>query len=909
MSETPPPDAPHGDAPDPGKKPSWLRVRASFESMLELGPEDRAEALDALARREPALAHEVARLLESQAASESSDFEARLGGLPVRRLREVAEEAEEAEDSLPDGGRVGPYRITERVGRGGTGSVYRAERVDGAYETSVAIKVLRRGLDTEDLLARFRAERQILASLVHPHIARLLDGGELQDGRPYLVMEFVEGIRIDEYCADHACSLEDRLTLVLQVCDAVAHAHRELVLHRDLKPSNIVVDAQGSVHLLDFGIGKLLDPEHLPGASTFTRTGLRVFTPDYAAPEQIRGDGAGVTTDVYQLGILLTRLLSGRSPYPVSSDAGLHELQSVILNGEIRPPSRLAAEPTKDDESDRQPPPVPSHQLRGDLDTIVLKALRLEPDQRYRSVDALAADLRAHLDGFPIGARPASLRYRFGKFANRNPAALTASVLGALLVVVLLAGSISWAVQSQAQAAELARERDRAEQAAATAEEVTEFLTDLFRTSSSADSDTLTARAVLRRGATDITETFEDRPRLKGTLLETMARAHGALGLMDDAIDLMDLRLQLLRADPDADRRDLADALTLSGDLKRIGGILDESEANQREALALWAELEGIGSLEWSSSVNNLGLVAHARGEFSVARDHFLTAVEIQESHPEGDMVAMARNLSNLGRTLYSSGEGEEAIDVLQRAVDILQGLEGQEGDLGITLNILGVAYRYTGRVEEAEEAYRASIESRKQAHGERHIGVGNSLNNLGVLLRGQGRLDEAIPVFEEALVIRSDLLGDEHGATITTRGDLGVVYHMQGDLERAEPLLRANYESRRHLERNDLNRYVATIQLAGLETDLGKYDAALRLWNEALPEGPTLDNPHPRTLQVLAQIGRLHVKMGQTARGLDLLERVVESQVEHLGEDHPYTERFRGYLAESRVAAADGSN
>jgi eukaryotic-like serine/threonine-protein kinase len=337
---------------------------------------------------------------------------------------------------------VGPYRVVREIGRGGMGAVYLAERADGQYEQRVALKVIKRGMDTEQVLARFRAERQILASLDHPNIARLLDGGSTDQGVPFFAMEYIEGEPIDAWCTRRELSVEDRLRLFLQVCGAVAYAHQNLVVHRDIKPLNILVTAEGAPKLLDFGIAKVLHE----GAdeATSTVTGMRLLTPEYASPEQIEGRHATTVSDVYALGVVLYELLTGRSPYRTRSRTPVDVVEAVRTTDPERPSAVGGTEKLR-------------RRLRGDLDTILLTALRKEPARRYQSVEQFAGDVRRHLEGLPVRARPDTFRYRAGKFVRRNRVPVAA---GVLLALALLGGTAATAYQAQqARAAQAVAER------------------------------------------------------------------------------------------------------------------------------------------------------------------------------------------------------------------------------------------------------------------------------------------------------------------------------------------------------------------------------------------------------------------------------------------------------------------
>jgi non-specific serine/threonine protein kinase/serine/threonine-protein kinase len=410
----------------------FQRCEELFHAAVALPDDERDAFLQRSCADDAPLRADVERLLAAHASA--GDF--------ISSPAIAAAGQWNADDESWIGRLVGPYRVVREIGRGGMGAVYLAERADGQYQQRVALKVIKRGMDTEQVLARFRAERQILASLDHPNIARLLDGGSTDQGVPFFAMEYIEGEPIDAWAARRELSVEDRLRLFLQVCGAVAYAHQNLVVHRDIKPLNILVTSEGVPKLLDFGIAKVLHQD--ADEATSTVTGMRLLTPEYASPEQIEGRHATTVSDVYALGVVLYELLTGRSPYRTRGRTPVELVEAVRTTDPERPSAVGGTEKLR-------------RRLRGDLDTILLTALRKEPTRRYPSVEQLAGDVRRHLDGLPVRARPDTFRYRAGKFVGRNRVPVAA---GALLGLALLGGTAATAYQAQqARAAQAVAER------------------------------------------------------------------------------------------------------------------------------------------------------------------------------------------------------------------------------------------------------------------------------------------------------------------------------------------------------------------------------------------------------------------------------------------------------------------
>ncbi|MEO6687647.1 MAG: serine/threonine-protein kinase, partial [Dokdonella sp.] len=466
----------------------WTLARALFEAALELPPAERAGLLDAASASDPRIdAHvrdEVRAMLAADEATAGHETE--LSGAAPDLLAQLDAQSSADERGAFVGVRVGPWQLVRELGHGGMGAVYLGERIDGDFEQRAAIKLVRTGWDAGELQRRFRSERRILASLDHPNIARLIDGGETIDGKPYLAMEFVDGKPLCAYCDAQRLPLTERLRLFVSICAAVAHAHRSLIVHRDLKPSNILVNTDGDVKLLDFGIARLLAPgTHATGSA------LRMFTPEYAAPEQVRGDAVTTSVDVYALGLMLYELLTGRRPYgQTASTPAAYE--RAILTDEPARPSQLAQARDAQSIALAQARVLEPGQLcanlRGDLDAIVLKALRKEPEQRYASVEALADDVQRYLQHQPVSARRGNWRYRAGRFLQRH-------WLAAALAALALAGILSGLALALWQADKARHQEVLAQNEANKARAVAQFMTSVFKAANPGSNDGSNPRA------------------------------------------------------------------------------------------------------------------------------------------------------------------------------------------------------------------------------------------------------------------------------------------------------------------------------------------------------------------------------------------------------------------------------
>jgi eukaryotic-like serine/threonine-protein kinase len=619
----------------------WAQIRQIFDGALERQQQDRAAFLRAVCGGDEQLRREVESLVASH--EESQDFMS----TPAADLNMLALDVSSA--SVPRVPRVGPYQLEKRIGRGGMGSVWLASRADQEYHKKVAVKMVKRGMDSAEILRRFRMERQVLARLDHPNIARLIDGGSTAEGSPYLVMEYVEGTPIDQYCESHQSTISERLNLFRNVCAAVQYAHSNLVVHRDIKAGNILVTKDGTPKLLDFGIAKLMDTDFSAAAAAETRPELRPMTLEYASPEQVRGEPITTASDVYSLGVLLYRLLTGRFPFEGADTRSRMAMQQAICEKEPPRPSsvvlsdadssipqptrtiEIAREETRDKARRRL-----KRKLSGDVDVIILKALRKDPARRYVSAEQFSEDLRRYLEGKPVKARGDTAGYRVLRFVQRNPVGVTATAV----VLALLLASVAWLaltmrrVQAQAEAD---RERE------------------------------LVLEPALIRAYDRL-----------GDLYKTSDPSH-ASGEYRQAVETS---REFLRAHPERSdlKRDLAWAEIKLGDLEPR-----EAEALYTDALAQFAVFAKADTSDFErqkdvmSAERKLGLIQYSAGNLVAALTSFSRALQIAEAlppSPEQHRAAAACNFEN-GEVLAANHEPEAAVAKLRKALDLYRDLAG----------------------------------------------------------------------------------------------------------------------------------------------------------------------------------------------------------------------------------------
>jgi len=752
----------------------FRRVEALFHAARTLPAARREVYLQAECGDDDALRAQVAGLL-------AADEAAVVG--PATELLERA--AGESLDDTANAGRViGAWRLVRPLGTGGMGSVFLAERNDGAYRTRAALKMLNPWLRGGEFEARFALERQILSDLKHASIAALLDGGLTDDGVPYLVMEYVEGESITHFAQIHKCTIEARLRLLLPVCRAVQHAHQNLIIHRDLKPGNILVAADGSPKLLDFGIAKLLQHD---GAVREHQT--RLLTPQYASPEQLDGRPITTASDVYSLGVILHELLVGRRPQrgPGDDAEPLPRPSTAVLH----------SAGDKDEFIDAQQRRRWSQRLRGDLDTLLLKALAAEPARRYATAAQFADDIERYLHNQPLRARPDSLRYRAAKFVRRHRAGVA---LGGAALCIIVGAAISLAVL----ALHLREERDRssaaqarAEQEARAAQRVAGFLQRLFdgANPNQTQGAAPTLRDVLDRGARDVSEQLRDDPVVQARLLVLMADAYRQLGEYPRGIAVAERAVELRRESAAANGTELAESLDSLGELRRSNAEYAEAERLHREALSLR-----------------------------------------REAAPS-DPVMVGRSLNNLALTLSEAGRGEQSLPLYEEALALRRRALGDaSAPVLATLVNIGLLRRALSDYAGAEAAFREVYDRRRQTLGEEHVATANVMMHLGHTLLARGAQQEAEALLTRSLDVRRKLLGARAAGVSIGLYELARAVQRRGDAAHAEALLREAHSIDLELFGPDhAESAPAEAQLGEVLFDEGKFAEAEAMLRESL--------------------------------------------------------------------------
>lgn len=885
----------------------YQRVKQVAEAALDLAGAARADWLEQACVGDDALRAEVDHWLQAVEAAESQAF--------LTAPPDLAE-------PLPAG--LDPrYRLLRELGRGGMGTVYLAERADGEYRQHVALKMLNVGAARDpDLAERLRAERQILAQLQHPHIARLLDGGSDTRGQPFLVMEWVDGERIDRWCERRGLDADARIALFLKVCDAVQYAHSRLVVHRDIKPGNILVDAGGEPRLLDFGIAKLLADE-----TTATATAEQLLTFRYASPEQIRGERVGTASDVYSLAVVLYCLLTGRLPYAVA-DASAPEIARAVLEDTPRAPSRSATQRLSADMPPGDDRQALALSLSADLDAIVLKALRKEPQQRYASVAQFADDLSRYRDGLPVLARHGQRGYVLRKFLRRYRWGVAAA---ALLLAVLAAFTVVLKVQLD----RTALERDRANR-------VAQFFAEMFGSSdplaevagSSAQRAGITVREVVDREAPRIERELAGQPEVQATLLGSIGRVYkgldqrdasehylglalqrldaldaapsrAKLGLALDLCEVLGIRgreqtlaaceraLALARALARGDDADLARALRRRGAALKTIGRWDAAEADLQQALDMFQRLHLAPAAAGVS--DELAEAAYLRGDRQRCLDLLAPAIAQWRAHYGNEHASLSSMLTTRAHCSVGLGKTEQAEADLREALRLVEGAMGADAAIGVRgqlLTDLGLALNQQDRFAEAEPLLREAVRINEALYGSEHPELGTTLANLANSVSNLGRTEEGFALWRRAIALHAQRVGADRRLLGITLGSFGYLLWRERQFDEAETRLRESLATFEAIDPQHPDRAAPLTSLGTLLVDTERAAEALPLLREAVAlREARLPRGNWRLETARSALGGCLQALGRDAEAGPLLRSSYEALRKDMGETHPRTQ------------------
>lgn len=790
----------------------WHKIQSLFHDAADLPEAQQRTFLDTACGNDRELVVEVLAMLHQDASGRS---------VLDRNISDIAHET--LTKSVPESlilKEFGPYRILKLLGEGGMGVVYLAERDD--LGTQVAVKILRDAWISPARRERFASEQRTLAQLNHPLIARLYDADTLDDGTPWFVMEYVDGVPLTQYCREHNCSVEQRLQLFRSVCEAVQHAHANAVIHRDLKPSNILVKSDGSVRLLDFGIAKQLESLDLQVDQTMT--GLRLMTPAYASPEQIRGDRVGISTDVYSLGVILYELLTGQLPFDLSGLTPA-EAATIITDHEPGKPS-AAVNPTAGSEATSHAISV-SKTAWADLDVLCLNAMHKDPQRRYRSAEALIRDVDHYLQGEPLEARPDAWQYRIGKFVRRNRNAVaTMTVIFAVIVGLVTFFTLR-----------LAKARDTALAEAARTQRIQQFMANLFQGGDAAagPSDSLRVITIVDRGVQEAKALDKD-PKVQAELYQNLGGIYQKLGKFEQADSLLRSALDQRKSLFGADSQEVAESLTALGLLRSDQAHLEEAEQLVRQGLEMAKRHLPPNHPAIAKATLAFGKVLAERGSYDQAIHALNEAVRLQ-SAPGVAPADLATSLSTLADAHYSAGHYDVCQSLYSRVLAMHRQIYGERHPLvADDLASMAAVQLDLGYYNEAERLDRQALDIIQSYYGDNHPKTANRLTALAQPLTYQKKYDEAVSALEQALAIDQRVYGPAHPSVAETLNELGNVASMREHLdeaeerfERAADIYRAVYGDHHYLVA------IALSNVASISYDKKDYTRAEQLFRDVV--------------------------------------------------------------------------
>jgi serine/threonine protein kinase/tetratricopeptide (TPR) repeat protein len=838
------------------------------------------------------------------------------------------------------------YKLLEELGRGGMGVVFRAEQIQ-PVKRSVALKIIKLGMDTRQVVARFEAERQALAVMDHPNIAKVFDGGATETGRPYFVMELVRGVPITEYCDKHKLTTKERLELFIDVCQAVQHAHQKGIIHRDLKPSNVLVvvhEDKPVPKIIDFGIAKATE-HRFTERTLFTEQGQLIGTPEYMSPEQAEMTGLDVDTrtDIYSLGVMLYEVLVGVLPFEpeILRKAGFGEIQRIIRESD--PPkastrySGLGDTKTSIAEHRNTDPSSLNRELRGDLDWITVKAMAKDRTRRYATASELASDIEKHLNHEPIQASPPSTIYRINKYIRRHKTGVVAATLIVLAMIVGIVGTTTGLIKAR-------QAEKRALTEATTAKQISDFLVDLFEVSdpSEAKGNTITAREILDKGADKIRKELDDQPLVRARMMDTIGKVYHSLGLYKEARPLLEEGLAIREKILGPETEEVADSLESfgshlqrAGDYKDAQAILERSlaireniyESNDpaiasalnnlanlmadigdmdrakqlyERSIAVWEEAMGSDHIDITPPLNNLGLLLHNMGDYEGAQELYERCLAIKEQHLEPDHPDLTDTLHNLGMLMRELGKSEEALQYYGRTLSIDEKALGPEHpDVAVTLRSIAIVYAVEGRFEEARPLFERVLAIDEKAFGPDNDRVGSDISNLGHLNLDMGEYETARGLLERGAAVKEKALGPDHPLIANDLDALARLNRETKNPKAARPLFERALAIREKALGPEHPRVATSLgNLASLLIELGDIQAARPLYERALVINEKAMGPdHPSVATVLSGLGDLLRQSGAYEKARPMLERALAINEKSLGGDHPATaETLQGF-------------
>jgi non-specific serine/threonine protein kinase/serine/threonine-protein kinase len=802
---------------------------------------------------------------------------------------------------------ISGYEVVRRLGEGGMGEVWEAEQLV-PVRRRVALKVIKWGMDTREVVARFASERQALAVMNHPCIAKVFDAGSTPEGRPFFTMEFVPGVPLTHYCDAERLTNRARLELFVQVCEGVQHAHQKGIIHRDLKPSNVLVsleDGRPLPKIIDFGVAKATEKRQAQH-TLFTELGQVLGTPSYMSPEQadLASTDIDTRTDVYSLGVMLYELLAGVLPFDPRElrQARFDEVLRRIREQEPPRPStrvqKAGAESTATARTRRTEVPALRRELKGDLDWIVMKALEKDRARRYETSSALAQDIQRFLHHEPVRARPPSAAYRARRFVRRHRVGVAAASLLLVALVLGVVGTTVGLVRAR-------RAEAQAQEEAATARRVSEFLVRLFEVSDPGEArgNTVTAREILDRGAQKIRAELKDEPVVQARLMDTMGKVYDSLGLYEGARPLLEEALARREARLGPEHLEVSESASRLGDLLRKQGRYPAAEPLLKRALGIREKALPPEDGRIADSINNLAVLYENAGRYAEAEPLHERALRIREK--AGDEAGMARTLQNLGVLLARQGKPDAAEPHFRRVLEIDERTLGPDHpDVGTACNNLAILFKQRRRYAEAEPLYARALAIRRRALGPSHPGVADTLNNLGNLHLEQGHYAEAEPLYREALGIYEKALGPGHPSLGRTLDNLAQLQVRLGRHAAAEDTYLRALGLREKALRADHPEIATNLyNLAELRHERKRYAEAEHGFRRSLAIREKVIGPDsPITADSLYALGIVLRDRGRRAEALPPLARAFDIRVANLpAEDRDRveaTEAYAGLLA-----------